>query len=171
MQRLPRQQILPDPYLDERAILTALGTAAVSWAIGTWSTAADRAYYVPQLFPVRCTLYALRFQAGNGTGNYDIGVYDAAGTRLASSGSTAMTAAGTKTLSLADISVTAGTLLYAAIALSSTSGSSGRIAYSVAAPTLAIGQMEESSALPLPSTMTPVVSTNASLPIFVWGVR
>lgn len=171
MQRLPRQQLLPDPYFDERSWYPAVAVAGVSWALGTWSGAANRAYYVPHVFPVRCTLYALRFAAGNGTGNYDIGVYNAAGTRLASSGSTAMTAAGVKTLSLADIAVTAGTLLYAAIALSSTSGSSSRVAFSPISATINVGQMEESSALPLPATMTPVISTNASLPIFVWGVR
>lgn len=171
MKRLPRQQLLPDPYFDPLTWDPAVASTGVSWASGAIVAANNQAMYLPQIFPVRATLYALRFFAGNGTGNYDLGVYDASFNRIASTGSTAMTAAGVKTLTLPELAVTAGTMLYAALALSLTTGTILRAAFSPAWPMIQTGMVVEASALPLPDPATPVQNTLASLPIFVWGVR
>jgi hypothetical protein len=170
MQRLPRQQLLPDPWFDEKPWMQGEAVANNSWTTNTFSGAVNRAYYLPQVFPVRATLYALRIHTGNTSGNYDLGVYDAAGNKIASTGSTAM-AVGIQTLALADISVPAGGLLYAALALSNTAGTIAKIPFTPLAAPIGAGLMEESSALPLPTNMTPVICTTANIPIFVWGVR
>lgn len=171
MKRLSCQQLLPDPYLDPLPFMQAAGVSAgLTWAVSTWSGAADRATYLPQVFPVRCTLYALSFMGGNTTGNYDLGVYSADGVKLASTGSTAL-AASMQTLTLPEIAVPAGGLLYAALALSSTSGSSGRAGFTSAFQTINAGMLQEASALPLPANMTPVISAETEIPIFAWGVR
>jgi len=162
---------LPDPYFDPQLWWSALATAALSWTTGTLVASANRAMYLPQMFPVDCVLYSLSFYAGNGTGNYDLGVYNDNFVRLVSTGSTAMSAAGVKTLSLPDFKVAAGTLLFAALALSSTSGTILRVPYTTSVASQTAGCGTEDSALPLPSTATPVLSVQNGLPIVVWGVR
>jgi len=62
------------------------GTALTASAWGT----ANRALYVPVRVPRACVVKELGFAAETtGTGNVDVGLYDAAGTRLVSTGSTA----------------------------------------------------------------------------------
>lgn len=162
--------VLPDPYIDRVVIDPAISAGAGAWTTGTWSNSANRAMYLPCVFPVRCTLYALRFLGGNTTGNYDLGVYDEKFNRLASKGSTAMSAA-IQTLTLPELVVPAGTLLYAALALSNTSGTLARISFSTTWPAEAGGCASEDSALPLPSSGTPVSTAIPSIPLFAWGVR
>lgn len=168
MRRL-RQQILPDPYIDLLGFVPMVAAGGGIVTAGTWSNSANRAMYVPCVFPVRCQVYALRFYGGNTTGNYDLGVYDENFNRLASKGSTALAAA-VQELSL-NISIPAGGLLYAALALSSTSGSIGRISLANAWPAESAGCASEDSALPLPATATPVASLIPSFPVFAWGIR
>lgn len=61
----------------------------VTTSSGVWGTA-NRAVYIPIGVKVRVTVVSLGFANGTtATGNIDIGLYDAAGVRLVSSGSTA----------------------------------------------------------------------------------
>lgn len=169
--------LLSDPWFDpffHRQVIANQGTQG-DLAAGTIVTVANHAHYIPVIFPKSCTLYAVYFAAANGTGNYDLGLYD--GETLAlitSTGSTAMTAAGVKTLSLSDYRVKGGKLYYAALALSSTTGQVYRPAYG-AAPTpamIAAGWGMEASALPLPATATPVTTTAYTVcPFFGFGIR
>ncbi len=157
---------VPQIYSD----LTALGSAAPSIAAAVWPTA-NRAFYVPVIFPYPCTLTSVSFIAGNGTGNYDLGLYDGySKAKLASTGSTAMTAAGTKTLTFSSpIRSDAGRLYYAAVTLSSTSGTAIRVNTAIVL-LIAAGFAQESS-LPLNATMTPVTIASAYTPFVVFGIR
>ena len=81
-----------------------------------------------------------------------------------------MSAAGTKTLSLPDIRVRAGEVFYAALALSSGTGTAFRISYSLLQ--LVPSQMaQQASALPLPNPATPAALASAYMPVFAFGVR
>lgn len=167
------QYVVPDPYLPDFPYHELVTGQTVAWAAA--STAAigvnNQAKYVPVAFPCECTLYSIRWQASNTTGNYDLGFYNSAFTRIASTGSTAMTA-GLKTLTLPEIRVRAGELWYAAIALSSTSGSMIAYPSTVIYVPAAVGVLQEASALPLPATATPVtVASGVAVPIFTFGVR
>lgn len=136
------------------------------------NTLANQAIFLPVSFDTHATIHSLSFAATNGTGNYDIGIYDAGFRRLAASGSTAMTAAGVKTLSFPDMHFKAGETIYLAGAWSSTSAR--LICHQLASLPVVIAQgcAEEASALPLPSTATPVIPANATnLPLFTLGVR
>lgn len=164
---------LPDPYCPIHTMLEliALGGGGGTLALSTSWPANNSARYQPVSFPVDCTLYSISFLAGNTTGNYDLGFYDADYTRLASKGSTAMSAA-VQTLTFSpEIRVKASRIYYAALALSSTSGSFLRWGPTATAD-VGIFQGQEASALPLPSTMTPVAGTSSAIvPIFAFGVR
>lgn len=129
------------------------------------------AYYVPLAFSIDVTLTAIHFAAANGTGNYDLGLYDEnCSARLASSGTTAMSALGVKTLALANIALPAGQLVYGALALSSASGDIIRLVMSSLPRLIAAGIGIENSALPLPATATPVTPTNVILPLLAFTV-
>lgn len=167
--RRSRQQVLPTPWIDRLVPEALNGAAGVSWAVGTWG-GSDLAMYVPQVFPARCSPYELRILGGNTTGNYDLGVYDSKFRRLFSTGSTALTAA-IQVLSLPNFTVEAGSLYYAALAMSDGSGTILRVSFTPAYPAQAAGIATEASALPLPATATPLPSARAPVPIFAWGIR
>jgi hypothetical protein len=156
---------VPHTYAD------LMGVGVQAMAASVWPVA-NKALYLPVTFPYPCQLYSIAFVAVNGTGNYDLGFYDGySKVRIASSGSTAMTAAGAKTLTFTtDIRVDPGKLYYAALALSSTSGSVERNNSAVPA-LIALGCAEQATALPLPSPMVPVTLVAAYMPLFVFGVR
>ncbi|MCI0408846.1 MAG: hypothetical protein L0191_09825, partial [Acidobacteria bacterium] len=104
--------IPPWPYLEAAAVDGGGVVNTVAWPV------ANTALYVPVWFPEDSTLSAITFFASNGTGNYDLGLYDSSLARIASSGSTAMSAAGIKSLSLSSLAVTSDQIYYAALALS-----------------------------------------------------
>jgi len=168
MQRLTRTR-LPDPYLPWSPHWEVLAFAAAVPASAALIGSNNRAIYVPFYLPVSATVYALSFVATNGTGNYDIGLYDSTFARLASSGSTAMTAAGIKTLSTS-LRLGAGKVFYAAFAFSLTTGTIQRWAPGLRS-VINAGLFQENSALPLPATATPVRITETNMPLFALGVR
>jgi hypothetical protein len=149
-----------------------LGAGAVGTLAGRSFPAANRAVHVPVMWPWPCQLYSLTVIAANGTGNYDLGFYDGYSKNLiASAGSTAMTAAGAKTLTFSrDIRVDAGKVYYAAVAGSSTSGQVEGFNTGILG-LISIGMGQQASALPLPSTMTPATVATGFMPLFVFGVR
>lgn len=171
-----RHNYLPDPFVVPTLDLVAgfrAGFGFTGYAGGGLVTANNDAHYLPVTFPVDCTLYALRFAATNGNGNYDVGLYNSSLSLLYSSGSTAMTAAGIKTLTLPEVRVRAGELFYAALGLSLTTGSVLRFQVTTGGNFGAFGWGYEASAVPLPATATPVDSPTAYtiVPVFAFGVR
>lgn len=170
MLRSSERLTLPDPWIpvdpgDKISSVFAISSIGA----GTIVSTNNDAHYIPVVFPCDATLYALRFAGANTTGNYDLGLYDANLTRLASTGSTALSAA-IQSLSLPDMRVRAGELYYCALAMSSTSGQAFRPNYSVS-QMRGFGIGREASALPLPSTGNPGAPVNSVIPIFAFGVR
>lgn len=129
--------------------------------------AANRALYIPIRIPQPITVVKMyRYIGGIAGGNWDVGIYDAAFTRLVSSGSTA--AGSTSTTQVFDITDTflAPGTYYIAAACDS---SSGRTIADPSSADLNIfklwGVMEQATAFALPSTATPVVCTSDYYPI------
>lgn len=152
--------LLPARYIIDTHAMESIGvemnmlctfTAAVSAA---WPVA-NKAIYIPFSLSERQTVTAL-FIANGATvsGNIDLGIYDEAGTRLVSSGSTAQ--AGTTALQVANITDTvleAG-LYYMACAMDGTTGTAQRWVSGVAGVEALrfLGVFEETSAFALPAT-------------------
>ncbi len=157
---------VPDIFVDVQGL-----TGQTSHASAAWPTA-NKAIYIPVIFRYPATLTSITYVAGNGTGNYDLGLYDGySKLKLASSGSTAVTAAGGKTLTFTTpIRVEAGWLYYAAVAVSSTSGAAFKGAPTVNTA-ITCGLAEQTTALPLPATMAPATISSAYMPIIIFGVR
>lgn len=162
-------ECLPNPYVPYEIYLEAAVCAATTFGAGVLVTTNNDATYLPVSFPCDAVVTSIGFAAANGTGNYDLGLYDPDLRRLASSGSTAMSAAGVKTLSLGALKVYGGVPYYAALALSDASGQVVRGASTSAYRGLGNGM--EASALPLPSTATPVSTRLYGVPLFAFGVR
>lgn len=150
---------------------TLVTTTFVAPTANVWP-ATNRAIYVPQSFPTDCTIYSISFAANNGSNNYDLGLYDGNLNKIASSGSTAMSAAGVKTLTFSDYRVYAGNIIYGALVLSGTAGSVLNMQLTVAIPSQTFGWAQEAlGSTALPSSMTPAVPASTYVPIFAFGVR
>lgn len=128
--------------------------------------AANRAIYVPFYLVERMT--ATKMFVSNGaavSGNIDLGIYNAAGTRLVSSGSTAQS--GTATAQVVDITDTVlepGTY-YMALAIDNTTATTLR---NGGAAILLKGMAfaQQASAFPLPATATLAAVASAYTPFF-----
>ena len=166
--------MLPDPwfpvfpYLEAGAIEAPTTLNAAAWPI------ANTAIYLPVYFPSDETVYSLAFAAATGTGNYDLAFHNADLTRIASSGSVAMVAAGTKTLALGNVDVQAGLLYYACLSLSNVGGQVWRCPFANVRDMNAVGMGIEAAAFPIPPTLTPVAVSAAFggvCPLLAFGVR
>lgn len=127
----------------------SLSNVAAAWP------SADQALYTPILVLSRCIVKALWFKNGNtSAGNYDIGLYDWAGVKLVSSGSTAGTNSDATEIvwDCADTLIQPGQY-YIGLSMSSTSMTMYRQTPSAPLAT-ARGMLTEASALPLPSDAT-----------------
>lgn len=133
------------------------GTVVLHVAQVTTATAwptANLAVYVPIRVLSRKVVKKLWIAAGStGTGNVDIGVYDAAGTRLVSSGSTAKVASNSEqVLDVTDTPLGPG-LFYMALVSSNNTDTFVRD-NNWAAPGLAANGVLSESVFPLPATAT-----------------
>lgn len=160
------------PYVQHH--LASLSTSAPgAFASQTWPTA-NKALYIPVIFPCETFAYSLSFLGNNATGNYDIGFYDPNYNALYRKGSTPNAAAILTLTFGADVRVVPGRQYWAAIVFSSSSSGYWRAA-GVGSVTgfYAIGFADQASAFPLPATMTPAMSDPSapSLPVMTFGVR
>ena len=164
---------LPDPWTPFDSLKTAATTASLtSWASGAPVGSNNAALYMPVWFPSDADLYEMSFMATNGTGNYDLGLYDSAYARLTSAGSTAMTAAGLKTHAFAtDIAVVGGDLYYAGIAFSSSSAAAMVAIFTTAVHLVGAGFAQQAAAIPLPDPMVPATMGGNNFPLISFGVR
>lgn len=162
------QQLLPTPWCPEQLYERTSDIGANFIALGPGN--ANAAIYCPVLFPAAVTITTISFRPTNATGNYDLGIYTRDWTRLASTGSTAMSDAQVNlTLSYR---IGAGQIVWAALVLSSTSGRFLGRSMSATRAVVGAGCGEEASALPLPATATPVTPTSwTHIPVFTFGVR
>jgi hypothetical protein len=134
-------------------------------ATNTWTTANTAIYH-----PIRVThpVVATKLHWLSGdvvNGNYDIGLYDATGRKLASSGSTAVPGTSTTVLyDMADLYLEQ-TIVYVALALSSATCRyyGFKLASDIQEMRLS-GLVEQASALPLPATAT-FATLSAAVPV------
>lgn len=139
-------------------------------AIGTIGWPANNlAVYTPVSIPTPFTI--ARFMIANGsntTGNVDVGIYDAAGTRLLSTGSTARAnASAVQYVDVANTVFQPGHY-YLGLVGSSTTGTYMRSSFSSAARARLFGMLEEQlGATTLPATMTAVAYTRTD--VFQYG--
>lgn len=115
---------------------------------------ANRAILIPFRLPRLMTAYQMSIGAGaTATGNFDVGIYDAAGNRLVSSGSTAKGNSVEHILNITDTPLGPG-LYYMALAANGTNNYICSTVSSNAALLKAVGVRQASSAFALPSTVT-----------------
>ena len=145
-------------------LLHLAGTAIHNFASAAWPSA-NRAIFIPFHLDEPTIITAIGVPNGaTATGNFDVGIYDVAGTKIVSSGSTAQ--AGTSAIQTVDIT---DTLIgpgdfYMAIAMDGTSGTM----YSTNSPAVShlrmAGMLQMASAFPLPATATFATITSAYVP-------
>lgn len=137
--------------------------SSVAWPL------ANLALYIPFYVNETVTVYEAGIGAGaTAGGNFDIGIYHFAGTKLVSSGTTARTAAAWNTAGLTDTDLTPG-WYYAAMSADSTANYCGT--QPVAGQCEASGICEQQTAFTLPSTATLTRTTRAVVPSIAFSVR
>jgi len=154
------------------ALSSISGTGLLAASGTTWQ-ANNLAYYYPFTLYDWATAYQLLFFVGaTASGNVDVGIYDSQKHLVVSSGSTAMGTANTvQQLNIADTVLAPGDYLLG-VACSSTSGTSFIIGgFSDENLVTATVFYEEASALPLPATCAPVVTTRSSVQVVVCGIQ
>lgn len=162
---------LPDPWIPWEPYNAIRSTITLSsMGHGTIFASNNDSILVPFTLPCDATLYRLSFFAANGTGNYDLALYSSELARLASTGSTAMTAAGVKSLTIPEMRFKGGSVLFAALALSNTLGQVLRIVGNLSQQR-GFGVGFQASALPLPDPYVPTTPALAGTPLFAFGVR
>lgn len=130
---------------------TTSTTWATSPSAANWPSA-NLALFVPLRLPNSTTIKRFWYISGNATGNVDIGLYDAAGNKIVSTGSTAQgTSNQIDFISVTSTPVSVGDY-YLAIAYASTTATPFRATSPGVARYLGVVQM--ASALPLPTTAT-----------------
>lgn len=143
----------------------------------TGTTAFDAGWvsYVP-FVPLRdCVVDTIGFAVATQSGNVDVGIYSdssgSPGSRLASSGSVACPAAGARTLTFSEVSLTGGTLYWVAMSMSSATASfryigAGAGFYQPSTDTTPMGRRVASGGHPLASTAP--ASANVNNVLLLW---
>ncbi len=131
--------------------------------------AANEAIYVPIFFTDPCIVYRVGVGAGGTAGgNFDIGLYDMAGTKLQSTGTQVRTLSAFNQVDWTDLTVFPG-WYYAALSADSTAN------YSGVAPAAglceAAGVCKQATAFTLPATATLTRTDRALIPGIVFTVR
>lgn len=131
--------------------IKGIGSASSS----TWD-AANRAFYIP--VRISQAILLAQFFVLNGatvSGNIDVGIYDIAGTKISSSGSTAQAGVNAiQTFNVTDIAIGPG-LFYLAGSMNNTTGAVANSSLSSAVVgDKAMGCFMQNTAFPLPATWT-----------------
>lgn len=131
----------------------------------TWPTA-NKAIYVPFRLSAPFTFNSISTPLGTSSGNLDLGVYAADGTRITSKGSTAAVA-NVNTLSVSSTTIGPGLFYLAMAADNTTLAVYGYKLTATAATGLirAVGVCEQTTAFALPSTATFAAFTGTLIPI------
>ncbi len=115
--------------------------------------AANRALYVPFEIYAPCAALQIGFNVAVQSGNLDVGIYDVAGNRIVSSGSTGVAAAGDQVVDIADTTLPAAAYF---LAMSCDNTTASFLAITLVAPVLqSIGVQQQalgSVTLPNPAT-------------------
>ncbi len=173
MPNWPESQVPPWPLVSPwtlESLGAALSTAALGLPTsGVWP-AANVTIYVPVVLFMRVNAVRLWVQNGGSvSGNFDLGIYDEEGTRIVSTGSTAM--AGTsvvQTVDITDIGLGPG-LFYIAMSCDNGTAAFGRGA--VNAQYLRICGVFQEAVFTLPANATFATMAQAYLPNFGFSTR
>jgi hypothetical protein len=145
-----------------RGVITAT-PAGAAWPL------ANLALYVPIYFNEACTIYEVGCGGGaTAGGNFDIGLYDMAGAKIQTTGTTARTASAWNPVNWTDLVIAAG-WYYAAMAANGVDAYSGVIPAAGLAE--AVGVCEQQTAFVLPATATLTRTTRAYVPTIAFAVR
>lgn len=143
--------------------MTVSAVASAAWPL------ANLAIYVPLYINETVTLYEVGFGTGaTAGGNWDIGIYDSAGTRLQSTGTQARTASAWNVNNWTDLTLQPG-WYYAAMAANGTNNYSGIVP--AAGICESIGICEQQTAFVLPATATLTRTTRAFIPSITFALR
>ncbi len=170
MPKFPNKLVLPtglitiSPYS-----LESTGAGSGSWgapASAVWASA-SRAIYIP--FRISKPIAVVNLYCFNGAvvnGNIDLGIYDVAGTRIVSTGSTAQAVINSLQAVAITSTVIGPGMFYMAIALDGTVGTIFTSRAVGAIPhRIAMGMAQQAAAFPLPATATFATITDNSLPV------
>jgi hypothetical protein len=131
----------------------------------TWP-AANRAIYMPVYVQSPVTVTNMALIVSVQSGNLDVGIYSETGTRLVSSGSTAVGAAGLQVVDITNTTLATG-VYYFAVCVDNTTASFNRSAAALL-PIWACGvQQEAVGAVTLPATATFANPASAYFPFIV----
>ena len=115
---------------------------------------ANLAMYIPFCLSVTITIAKLWLYVGVAANNWDIGIYDEAGTRLVSSGSTAAASTGIEVADVTDTVVGPGLFYFGQAWNGTAGGPHGLVLTGLVYAQRSIGIVEQTSAFPLPATAT-----------------
>jgi hypothetical protein len=167
MAEFPRINFLPDPLIHSYTLSpNSLGSMPVLNGVFGASSypTANLALFVPFRLTRPTTFNTLFiYQAGTASGNIDLGIYSADGTKLISTGSTANTT-GLQSISITATTFTAG-LYYYAVACDNTTNQPVFMSMSQAMFLKAVGMAQMASAFPLPATATFATIGQTVIPI------
>jgi hypothetical protein len=170
MGEFPRNFILPDQLATvHTAGLASVGSTPIL-AAGFGSVAwpsANLAIFVPFRLTRPMVITKLFVQnGGTVSGNIDLGIYDASGTKIVSTGSTAQAGTnGTQSIAVTSTELGPG-LYYLAIALDNTTGQVFRFTFSVCLDICkALGLAQQASAFALPANATFATIANNIVPV------
>lgn len=149
---------------ESSAIIGSQTPVSIAWPV------ADTAFYLPVWIPFPYPVERVFWINGSSTTsvNMDFGIYNADGTRIYSTGSTAEGTVSVPqyTTPATDILLSPGRYYFALACSSVTAnrGGQGSLAGTTARLRLA-GVLQQATALPLPATMTPAAVANVCMPI------
>lgn len=154
----PRLLTLPD-------IASCFGAASQIPTSAAWPTA-NLAILQPFYLGEAKTLDKIHVpNGGTVSGNLDVGIYDASGTKIVTKGSTAQSGTNTgQVIDVANTALSAKTLYYAALVLDNTTGTIFRISQA-AALLAAMGAKQVASSFALPASLTYAALASAYLPM------
>lgn len=140
-------------------------SGSASFGATTWDTN-NLAVYIPIHIPSRFTIARFMVPSGNNSGNVDVGIYNASGALLLSTGTVAKNSTSNMYFGVTDRSFPAGHY-YLALVCSTTAGS----VFQLPAPNQYVVRMcgwlqEALGSTVLPATMTPVSYTSAKMWMF-----
>lgn len=140
------------------SIVPVAGPAALNWPSN------NLAIFVPLRLTEATTLKRFFYLSGNNTGNVDVGIYDEAGNKIISTGSTAQSTSNqVNYISVASTALATGNY-FLAIAYASTTAAPFRAGGQQM--TRAMGILQMASALPLPTTATFAAAGQDYIPLF-----
>ncbi len=129
----------------------------------TWP-AANRAIYAPVCVQQTVTVKKMALLVATQSGNLDVGIYSETGTRLVSSGSTAVAAAGLQSVDITDTTLSPG-VYFLAMCVDNTTAAFTRGIVPVVAQQIAGVQQQAVGAVTLPATATFANAASAYTPL------